>query len=38
MAMNTRSRILALAELVKEIARHIIDIADLATPLTYSPS
>ncbi|MBS7638369.1 phosphate uptake regulator PhoU [Candidatus Bathyarchaeota archaeon] len=38
MTMNARSRLPALAELVKEIARHIIDIADLATPLTYSPS
>ncbi len=36
MTLNSRSRIPALAELVREIARHIIDIADLATPLTYS--
>lgn len=37
MTINARDRLPALAELVKEIARHIIDIADLATPLTYSP-
>lgn len=35
--LNARNRLPALVELVKEIARHIIDIADLATPLTYSP-